>query len=304
MGTTRRWIAGAGLKLAGPVVMVAALLADHWLPAGQPNTSNLHLVLLGLVALIAGVAGLMSAVVSGGILLAADAYALRLAAGPGSLPTDSWVYLLSTLLALILIVFPVGLRNPAENRTSGPASPREENHASVHRVDVVTGLLARHHLMSMAQIEWDRWRRFATPFSLLLVEVDGLDALRRSDPNNADALLRVLANRMTSSLRTMDVASRIDDNRFLILLPQTSESGSLVAAKKVLKVLELTRVENNGGDRIADLRMAAAGVHRSDDHLQNVVQRVKEAVRRARQPGFEGVALIEPEVAGPRISTQ
>lgn len=286
--------------------MTAVLLADHWLPAGHASTANLLLVLLGLVAFIAGTAGVTSALVSGGILLAVDFYALPHAAGPDVLSASSLSHLLSLLLAIILAVLPFGFRRPAASAASEALTPREEKRSASNprRVDVVTGLLTRHYLMSMVQIEWERWRRFAIPFSLLLVEVEGLDALRRSDPTESDALLRVLANRMTSSLRALDVASRIHDNRFLVLLPQTNEAGAIVVGKKLLRVLDPVRTNESSGHHIHGLRIAAAAVHRRDDRLQNVMERIESAIRITHQPGFEGIATVEPEDVDSCISSQ
>jgi diguanylate cyclase (GGDEF)-like protein len=300
MATTRSGWTGIGLKVAGPVVMVAALLADQWLPAGQPDTVNLQLVLLGLLAMIAGFSGWASALVSGGILLAADFYSLFLSAGTAALSSAAWIHLFSLLLAIILIVLPVGLRKSAPPMVQEPMTSRDEHPSpsTLRRIDVVTGLLTRHFVMSMAQVEWERWRRYATPFSLLMVEIEGLNALRRSNPAQADALLRVLANRTTSSLRAMDVASRIDDARLLILLPQTNETGALVAGKKLLKALQHARMGDSGDNQAAHVRIAAAGVYRSDDHLHQVVNRVEEALRTACEPGFDGVASVEPNVSG------
>lgn len=295
MAMTRNGWTRMGLKVAGPVVMAAVLLSDHWLAGSQTNAADLQLVLLGLIALIAGIGGLVSALMSGGVLLAVDFYALRLSAGPAPLPAGSWIHLLSLLLAIILIVLPFGLRKPAGPSVSETMAPHDEKRssASLRRVDVITGLLTRHAVMAIAQVEWERWRRFATPFSLLMVEIEGLDELRRSDPAQADALLRVLANRMTSSLRSMDVASRMDDARFFILLSQTNEAGALVAGKKVLKALHLSRVDGSGGNALADVRIAAAAVERSDDRLHQIVQRVEAALGRARESGFEGIATVE-----------
>lgn len=305
MANTRSGITGIALKIAGPAVMAAVLLADHWLPASQANTANLLLILLGLVAFIAGTAGVTSAVVSGGILLAVDFYWLRHAAGPDALSAGSSIHLLSLLLATILAILPFGFRRSAASTAGEASTSREEKRSASNprRVDVVTGLLTRHYLMSMVQIDWERWRRYATPFSLLLVEVEGLDALRRSDPSESDALLRVLANRMTSSLRGLDVASRIHDNRFLVLLPQTNEAGAVVVGKKLLKALNPVQMNESGGHQINGLRIAAAAVHRSDDRLQNVMERIESAIRMAHQPGFEGIATVEPENANSCISS-
>lgn len=306
MATTRSGWTGIVWKVAGPVAMVAAILADQWIPAGQTDSANLQLMLLGLLALIAAFCGLAAALVSGGILLAADFYSLFHSAGTVALSSDGWAHLLSLLLAIILVALPAGLRKPAQAMVQEPLTSREEHSSpsTLRRIDVVTGLLTRHFVMSMAHVEWERWRRYATPFSLLMVEIEGLEALRRSDPARADILLRILANRTTSSLRAMDVASRIDDARFLILLPQTSETGALVAGKKLLKALQHARVDESGDNHMAHVRIAAAGVYRSDDHLHQVVSRAEEALRMAREPGFDGVASIEPNISGQGLAAR
>lgn len=284
-----RWLTGA----VGPVLMLGIWAADRSLFAGRPANADLQIVLLGLIALIARWAGRGSALVSGAILAAADGYTLVAAAGSGRLAPEDWIHLCSLFLAVILIAIAGSFSRDSaassdSDRWSGVADAHSES--SMQRVDVVTGLLARPFALQMAKMEWNRWRRFGTPLSLLLVELDHFDSLRHSDPHTADSLLRTLANRFTSVLRAMDVASRVEDGRFLVILPQTNGAGALVAGHKLLKAARQTRLDASGSSGIVTLSIGAADVRRSDDSLQSVLQRAEAALQRVRRADGDGIA--------------
>ena len=281
------WVEGVG-----PLLVLLALMADRWLPAKNASTSDLAVFLLGVIAAAGYWGGLRSALASAALLVGTSFYAQFFAPGDGSFDPRSWIHLGALLTTAVTVSVVTGLSRGGaspergeEWRSGGSERPEE----SIRRVDMVTGLPNRRLCLQLAQLEWERWRRFATPFSVLIVEMDGFESIRRSDSSLADSMLRVFANQMTSVLRSMDVAGRFEDGQFLVVLPQTSYAGSLVAGEKLLKIARQTRMDGHGGDFGATFSIGAAGVERSDDQLKDLLQRAVEAQRRARAVGGDSI---------------
>ncbi len=74
--------------------------------------------------------------------------------------------------------------------------------------------------------------RYHSPFSVVLVEIaPALTAELR--PSRHRMLVRGVANHIRNDIRLVDEVGRLDDGRYLIVLPHTPRDGALVAAERV-----------------------------------------------------------------------
>lgn len=76
------------------------------------------------------------------------------------------------------------------------------------------------------------FRRYGAPFSICLVELSpALTAGLR--PGKADCLVRAVADHIRNDVRLVDDVGRLDDGRFLLLLPHTPKDGAEIASARV-----------------------------------------------------------------------
>ncbi len=74
--------------------------------------------------------------------------------------------------------------------------------------------------------------RYHSPFSVLLVEIaPALTAELR--PSRHRMLVRGVANHIRNDIRLVDEAGRLDDGRYLIVLPHTVREGALVVTERI-----------------------------------------------------------------------
>ena len=108
-------------------------------------------------------------------------------------------------------------------------------HGMVERqalVDGLTGLANRRACSDALQGETARAERLGTPFSVVLVDLDGF-----KDVNDAhghavgDGMLRAFADVLRETLRESDVAGRWGGEEFLLLLPGADEEGAAQLAE-------------------------------------------------------------------------
>jgi hypothetical protein len=76
------------------------------------------------------------------------------------------------------------------------------------------------------------YKRYGAPFSVVLIELEpSLTAEMR--PSKNVQLVRAVADHVRNDVRLVDDVGRLDDGRFVLLLPHTPRSGAEVAAARV-----------------------------------------------------------------------
>jgi len=99
--------------------------------------------------------------------------------------------------------------------------------------DSLTGLFNRRHFTSLAQKEVDRAVRNRTPFSVMLIDVDGFKKYNDTFGHaEGDRVLQALGELAAKSFRTMDSVFRFGGEEFIVLLPETCAAGAMVAAER------------------------------------------------------------------------
>jgi len=136
--------------------------------------------------------------------------------------------------------------------------------------DPLTGLRNRSRFFEDLRREMAESRRYDTPLSLLVLDVDSLRTINAEQGYDAgDRLLLSIAELLLTRLRVSDIAARIGDDDFAVLLPQTPLEGASTLAKRVIEALgERMRVGvasldadvTSGGDLLqrADRNLAEA----------------------------------------------
>ena len=106
------------------------------------------------------------------------------------------------------------------------AFKREKSYA---REDYLTGLGNRRYFFELADNEIIRSKRYAHPFTLAYLDVDGFKTINdRLGHAEGDALLKAIARAISGNIRATDIAARLGGDEFAVLLP---ESGAEAARK-------------------------------------------------------------------------
>lgn len=106
--------------------------------------------------------------------------------------------------------------------------------ATEANIDRQTGVFNRSHFVRIAERELERAIRFERPMSILLIRIDGLQALHEKfgDPAR-DAALKSLAAAGLGVLRRIDSFARAADDSFAALLPETDTTGAVILAERL-----------------------------------------------------------------------
>jgi diguanylate cyclase (GGDEF)-like protein len=105
--------------------------------------------------------------------------------------------------------------------------------------DTLTGLRNRRYLTRRFAQELERLRRYGTPLSLLLIDVDRLKLINdRYGHAGGDAALRSVAHSLETTCRGADVVARFGGDEFAVMLPSTSAAEAAILAERLLSTVE------------------------------------------------------------------
>ncbi len=105
--------------------------------------------------------------------------------------------------------------------------------------DELTGLYNRKYLHHRLDAEISRAKRYGTPLSVLLLDIDYFKIVNDMYGYDwGDILLKKIAQMLSALVRKEDVLTRYGDEEFIIVLPETSESQAMIFAERFRKDVE------------------------------------------------------------------
>lgn len=108
----------------------------------------------------------------------------------------------------------------------------------VQAVDPLTGLRNRHRFFEDLKRELGACRRYGSPLSLVVLDVDGLRDVNETRGYDAgDRLLLTLGELLLTRLRVTDIAARIGDDDFAVILPRTPLAGAEALSVRIVDAL-------------------------------------------------------------------
>lgn len=112
--------------------------------------------------------------------------------------------------------------------------------------DALTGIYNRGHLEDVLATEFRRAKRYHTPLSLIIFDLDDFKLVNDTYGHMAgDEVIRNTAKQIESLLRTSDTAGRYGGEEFLIILPNINRAGAHGLAERMRKQLASSRVPFN-----------------------------------------------------------
>jgi two-component system, cell cycle response regulator len=105
--------------------------------------------------------------------------------------------------------------------------------------DALTGLYNRRRFLDVLTSEHERARRYGTPFSLIMIDIDYFKKINDNFGHDVgDAVLREVADILLKSIRDIDTASRYGGEEFMIILPNTDKEHARIVAERMRQAIE------------------------------------------------------------------
>ena len=162
----------------------------------------------------------------------------------------------------------------------------------ISRMDVVTGLPNRRHLLEHLEAESSAAQRRGASFGLLMVDVDHFKKVNDDwGHDSGDAVLRIVAARLATACRAEDVAGRWGGEEFLVVAPASDLGDAALLAERVRALVAESPIPV--GDSGSIIVTVSVGVVAGSRDVDELLRRADEALYEAKQTGRNRVVASE-----------
>lgn len=135
------------------------------------------------------------------------------------------------------------------------------------RTDELTGLANRRYFLETLETELARSRRYHTPLSLAILDIDHFKHINDNFGHDAgDRVLCDLGKLLVRELRTFDGIGRLGGEEFAILFPNTTAANAKLACERVIAAIRMREVVTEEGSTryTASFGLTDAGADTTD----------------------------------------
>lgn len=163
--------------------------------------------------------------------------------------------------------------------------------------DHLTGLLNRRYLYERLKDEVARSERHGYPLSLLMLDLDGFKYCNDTFGHLfGDKTLKVIAETILNTVRSMDIVARYGGDEFMVILPETAESLAIDIAERlrnnVAKKVVLTQDTAGTGPRTLTTSIGIACYPEHGETVELLLENVDKALYRAKNKGKNRIEVF------------
>jgi len=262
------------LRLTG---YVALTLAVYWLNVSTPPAARLGVLYIIPVLLVTWSEGLLW-----GIVVGIASIALREAVAWDQLLTETIGWRIVNGIAYMTVVG-VAMAGLQRLRHSQAALAR------LATQDVLTNVLNARAFADRLGQELERNRRYPRPLALIYMDLDDFKVINDTHGHQTgDAVLRLVADAMRTSVRTADVVGRLGGDEFAVLMPETDAQLADAAAKRL--VASLRNVFKGTPNVTASIGVVACTA--TEASTDDLLRRADQAMYDAKRAGKDRVVQV------------
>jgi diguanylate cyclase (GGDEF)-like protein len=160
--------------------------------------------------------------------------------------------------------------------------------------DGLTGAFNRRYLDHRLGVEFERFRRYGRPLSLLLLDIDFFKRVNdRFGHQCGDAVLRGVAAGLAAEVRKSDLVARYGGEEFCCVLPETDLAGALVVAEKIRAAAEAQEHRWEGQAVPVTISVGAAEAKPGMAGAAELVGRADAGLYEAKRSGRNRVVALD-----------
>ncbi|NVJ59149.1 MAG: diguanylate cyclase [Gammaproteobacteria bacterium] len=156
--------------------------------------------------------------------------------------------------------------------------------------DPLTLLPNRYAYNERLSQDYSRWRRYRTPLSLTVCDIDYFKQVNDKYGHSAgDEVLKQVANILNNGIRESDFIARYGGEEFVILMPETGLADATKAINKLRIIIRDTAVSIAKDKNIKVTVSAGVAEFESNDTANDVFAKADKALYRAKEKGRDQV---------------
>lgn len=263
------------LRLVGYLALTGLV---YWVNAVTPPDARLGILYTIPVLLVTWTEGLLW-----GILFAAATTVLREAIAWEQMPPNTpmiWRVVTGTAYLAVLAVAMAGLQTLRRSQAQM---------ARLIILDSLTNVLNARAFADRLGQELDRNRRYPRPLALMYMDLDNFKVINDTHGHQTgDAVLRLVADAMRSSVRQADVVGRLGGDEFAVLMPETDAPLADAAAKRL--IAGLRNVFKGTPNVTASIGVVSCTA--TDASTDDLLRRADQAMYDAKKSGKDRVVQV------------
>jgi diguanylate cyclase (GGDEF)-like protein len=171
-------------------------------------------------------------------------------------------------------------------------------------VDGLTGLFMRRYFDARIEEEIERSKRYKTPFSVIMMDVDDFKMLNDEHGHLiGDRVLRAIANVVKGQMRGVDTAARYGGEEIALILPRTEMVSAYNVGERIRTAITEIRVTTDSDPPkvlsvTASFGIASYPESKAKDG-EDLVRKADRALYRAKKTGKNRVELFWSDESGP-----
>jgi len=165
------------------------------------------------------------------------------------------------------------------------------------RVDALTGLFNRRHLMDALTLARDRHARTGQAFCVVIVDIDHFKNVNDTYGHlQGDVVLRDVALVLQGTLRACDLCARYGGEEFMLLLEQTRAPEAAVCAERLRLLVEQQRIAGFAPDFSVTISLGIAEFA-DGESIDQCIARADAALYGAKRGGRNRVEVADTVAA-------
>jgi diguanylate cyclase (GGDEF)-like protein len=155
--------------------------------------------------------------------------------------------------------------------------------------DQLTNVLNARAFVDRLGQELDRNRRYPRPLALMYMDLDNFKVINDTHGHQTgDAVLRLVADAMRSSVRQADVVGRLGGDEFAVIMPETDAALADAAAKRL--IAGLRNVFKGTPNVTASIGVVSCTA--TDASTDDLLRRADQAMYDAKKSGKDRVVQV------------
>ncbi len=159
--------------------------------------------------------------------------------------------------------------------------------------DSLTSLYNRRYFHDVLSGEFERSRRYSTPFSLVMLDIDDFKRINDDFGHSVgDSVLREVAKILAGSIREIDTASRYGGEEFMVILPSTKKDHAMIVAERMR--MRIAQHSFSGLNRNITMSIGIAGLpDEKAESGEKLIRCADLALYRAKEFGKNRIVAVE-----------
>jgi diguanylate cyclase (GGDEF)-like protein/PAS domain S-box-containing protein len=172
----------------------------------------------------------------------------------------------------------------------------EEKLRELATLDPLTGVYNRRQFDELARAEMERWRRYGSRPSLIMLDGDRFKAVNdRYGHQAGDEVLKRIAAICKDAVRQVDVVARMGGEEFAVLLPETDLAAAKLVAERIRAGAEATSVEWDDTVISFTLSLGLVQAQSRDEGIEDLIRQADEALYQAKHNGRNQVVAARTQ---------